>query len=187
MKPNDSSDKLVLLQQHAAKARDLELDIATFMEGIAQCKEQLKELQQDKMPSLMDELKIDRIGVPVNGNKPAMDYKLIQQISGSIAASWSAEKKQLAFDVLKKYKADSLIKTEVSAKLPKGNLKQAKALVAAAKKLKITADLKQSVHAGTLTAWLKEIYEGGQTLPQSDLEKIGGWVGRIVKAEERDA
>lgn len=181
-----SSDKLVTLQKHAADARDLELDIATFSEGIAQCKEKLKELQQDKMPSLMDELKLDRIGVPPSGNKPGIDYKLVQQIGASIAANWPEPKKQDAFGVLKKYHAESLIKTEVTSKLPKGSLPLAKKLVAAIKKLKVTAELKQTVHAGTLSAWLKEIYEGGQSLPQSDLEKIGGYVGRVVKAEERE-
>ena len=184
--PNDSSDKLVLLQKHASDARDLALRIATGEELLKELKEQLKELQQDKMPSLLDELKLDRIGVPKDGNKPAMDYKLIQQISGSIAASWSDERRQEAFDVLKKYKAESLIKTEVTAKLPKGSLKIAKQLVAAAKKLKVTAEMKQAVHAATLSAWLKEIYDGGQSLPQTDLEKIGGYIGRVVKAEERE-
>lgn len=184
--PANSSDKLIMLQQLAAKARDLELDIATFNDGIAQCREQLKELQQDKLPSLMDELKLDRIGVPPDGNKPGIDYKLVQQIGASISSKWPEARQQQAFDLLKKMKAESLIKTEVSAKLPKGNIKLAKQLVAAAKKLKITADLRQTVHAGTLSAWLKEIYQGGQSLPQSDLEKIGGYVGRVVKAEERE-
>lgn len=179
------SDKLVMLQDYASKARDLALEISNLEENIKEKKHQLDELHKDKMPSLLDELKLDRIGVAPEGNKPGMDYKLVQQIGGSIAASWSEEKKNEAFDVLKKYKAESLIKTEVSAKLPKGSLKVAKQLVAAAKKLKVTAELKQSVHAGTLSAWLKEIYEGGQSLPQTDLEKIGGYVGRIVKAETR--
>jgi hypothetical protein len=184
--PVNQSDKLVLLQRQAAKARDLELEIATYEEGAKACKELLKELQNDKMPSLMDELKLDRIGVPPEGNKPGIDYKLVQQIGASIASSWATEKRQQAFDVLKKYKAESLIKTEVTSKLPKGSLPLAKKLVAAAKALKVTAELKQTVHAGTLSAWLKEIYEGGQSLSQSDLEKIGGYVGRVVKAEERE-
>lgn len=180
------SDKLTLLQQHAERARDLALLIDSTEEALKDYKDKLKILHTDVMPSLLDELKLDRIGVAPKDNKPGMDYKLIQQISGSIASSWSEEKRQEAFDVLKKYKAESLIKTEVSAKLPKGSLKVAKQLVAAAKKLKVTAELKQTVHGGTLSSWLKEIYEGGQSLPQSDLEKIGGYVGRIVKAEERE-
>lgn len=179
------SDKLELLQKHAEKARELALHIGQKEEEIKSLREELKDLTNDKMPSLLDELKLDKIGIAPKGNMPGIDYKLVQQISGSIASSWSEEKRQEAFDVLKKYKADSLIKTEVSAKLPKGSLKIAKQLVKAAKDLKITAELKQSVHGGTLSSWLKEIYEGGQSLPQTDLEKIGGYIGRVVKAEER--
>lgn len=181
------SDKLATLQLYAEKARDLELEIASLNETITERKEQLRTLQTNDMPSLMDELRLDRIGVAPSGNKPGIDYKLVQQISASISSKWPTEKRQIAFDLLKKMKADSLIKTEVSAKLPKGNLALAKQLVAAAKKLKVTADLTQSVHAGTLTSWLKEIYAGGQSLSQNDLEAIGGYVGRVVKAEERES
>lgn len=180
------SDKLILLQQHAARARDLELEIADLNTTLAERKEQLKTLQTDKMPALLDELKLDKIGVPPEGNKRGIDYRLVQQISASIASGWAEEKRQQAFDLLKRLKAESLIKTEVSAKLPKGSLKVAKQLVAAAKKLNVTAELKQTVHAGTLSAWLREIYDGGQSLSQTDLEKIGGYVGRVVKSEERE-
>jgi hypothetical protein len=181
------SDKLALLQSHASAARDLELEIQGLTEELADKKEKLRNLHCDVMPSLMDELKLDKIGVPPEGNKRGIDYKLVQQIGASISSSWPEERKEAAFDLLKKLKADSLIKTEVSAKLPKGSLKVAKQLVAAAKKLNVTADLKQSVHAGTLSAWLRDIYEGGQSLPQSDLEKIGGYVGRVVKSVERES
>lgn len=181
------SDKLVMLQQHAARARDIELFIKELNEKVDEFKEELRALSNDVMPSLLDELKLDSIGVPPDGNKPGVDYKLVEQFGASISSKWPPERQQAAFDLLKRMKAESLIKTEVSAKLPKGSLKQAKELVAAAKKLKITADLRQSVHAGTLSAWLKEIYAGGQSLPQSDLEKIGGYVGRVVKAEIRES
>lgn len=181
------SDKLEQLQQHADRARDLALMIAEQQEVIKDYQDQLKLLTDDVMPSLLDELKLDHIGVPPKGNKPGIDYKLVQNIGASIASSWSEERRAEAFDVLKKYKAESLIKTEVTAKLPKGSLKLAKQLVAAAKKLNVTAEMKQSVHAGTLSAWVREIYNGGQSLPQTDLEKIGGYVGRVVKAEERES
>lgn len=180
------TDKLTMLQSHAAEARDLEAIINDLNDQIDDKKARLKELQTNLMPSLMDELKLDHIGVPPHGNKQGVDYKLVQQFGASIPTTWSEQKRQDAFDLLKKMNAESLIKTEVSAKLPKGSLKLAKQLVAAAKKLKVTAEMRQSVHAGTLSAWLKEIYNGGQSLPQSDLEKIGGYVGRVVKAQARE-
>lgn len=179
------TDKLKMLQDFAAQSRDTQAEISSLEEQLADKKELLRELHENKMPSLMDELKLDNIGVAPEGNKRGFDFNLKQRIGASIASSWPAEKRDDAFSVLKKYKAESLIKTEVSAKMPKGSLKVARQLVAAARKLDVTAELKQSVHAGTLSAWLREIYEGGQSLPQSDLDKIGGYVGRIVEAAER--
>jgi hypothetical protein len=179
-------DSLTMLKGYAAQSRDLQAEISSIEERLAEKKAELSDLHNVKMPALMDELQLDNIGAPPKGNLPGIDFKLVQQISASIAAGWDEKKKGEAFDVLKKYKAESLIKTEVSAKLPKGSLKVAKQLVADARKRGVTAELKQSVHAGTLSAWVREIYEGGQTLPQSDLEKIGGYIGRVVKAEVRD-
>lgn len=181
------TDKLAMLQGQASRARDLSLMIDDLQQQIASHKEELNKLQMETMPSLMDELKLDHIGVPPLGNKPGVDYELNQVIGASISTKWPPEKLSAAFDTLKKYEAESLIKTEVSAKLPKGSLKVAKQLVAAAKKLNVTAELTQSVHGQTLSAWLRDIYKGGQSLPQSDLEKIGGYVGRMVKAKERES
>lgn len=179
-------NNLDILKKYAEQSRDLQAEIASIEDTLADKKAALRELHENKMPSLMDELHLDIIGAPAKGNLPGIDFKLEQRIGASIASSWSAEKRDEAFAVLKKYKAESLIKTEVTAKLPKGSLKVAKQLVAAARKLDVTAELKQSVHAGTLSAWVRDIYEGGQTLPQSDLDKIGGYIGRVVKAEVRE-
>lgn len=184
--PPTQTDKLDILKQHASTARDLELQINDLGQQAQALGAQLNLLYQTTLPDLLEEVGLDRIGVPQDGNKPGVDYVLTNYYSANIAQSWDEVRRSAGFAVLKQYKAESLIKTEVSAKLPKGSLKVAKQLVALAKKqLKITADLKQSVHGGTLSSWLRELYEGGGSLPARDLEKIGGSVGRVVKPKER--
>lgn len=178
-------DKLIALQMQAHEARDLELIIASQEEALKANKEKLLKMYQVTLPDLLEEIGLDRIGLPPVGNNPGFDYVVTPYYSASIAARWSDEAREDAFSVLKKYKAEDLIKTEISAKLPKGSLKVAKQLQLAAKKLGIKTELKLSVHAGTLSAWLRETYEKGRTLPMSDLAKIGGSVGRVVKPEER--
>lgn len=181
-----TKDKLETIQAYAEQARDLELEIENLSEEIKKRRETLNDIYGNKLPMLMDEAHIDSMGVPPKGNKKGADFELGNYYSASIASSWAEEKKEEAFGILKKYKAEDLIKTEVSAKLPKGSLKKAKALVTAAKKLGIVVLIKKSVHAGTLTAWVKEIYiDKKKTLPKSDLEKIGGSVGRIVRLVDR--
>lgn len=187
-KQQPEPDKLQALQAKAAVARDLELEIADLQSTLKEKNEALNKLYRDTLPSMLDEVKLDRIGVPPIGNKPGVDYKLYPYYSASIAAKWPMEKKQEAYDLLKRLKAESLIKTEVSAALPKGNLKLAQKLYDQIKKLKVpgaAVELSQTVHSGTLSSWLRELYNGGQSLSETDLSKIGGSVGRIVKAEER--
>lgn len=177
---------LEILQQHAAKARDLELEIQDLSSQIHEKNDQLKVLYNETMPNLLDALKLDRIGIAPDGNKPGADFKMASYYSANIAASWDDDRKELGFALLEKLKAGDLIKAEVTSRLPKGSLKVAKQLVAAAKKLGVTAVLKKSVHNQTLSAWLRELYEDRhQSLPQSELEKIGASVGRKVVPEER--
>lgn len=179
---------LARLQSKAAEARDLELEIEHLNEQIKEKSVALRRILDDDLPELFDEAKIDHVGIPADGNKPAIDYRMRPYYSASIAASWPEDKKAGAYAFLKSVKAESLIRTEVSARLPKGNLKAARSIYAAMKKLGVKGaviEMRQSVHQGTLSAWLREVYERGQSLPTDKLALIGGSVGRTVKAEER--
>lgn len=181
-------DKLDRVREKGARARDLELEIADLTSQIKAKSEELNRLYHNDLVMLFDEAGIDHMGVPADGNKPAVDYEMKPFFSANIGAKWEQTKKDAAFALLKDLKSEDLIKTEVSAKLPKGNLKAAKQIVASIKKLKIKGaaiDFKQSVHSGTLGAWLKDIYERGQSLKQDQLDKLGATVGRYVKAKDR--
>lgn len=182
---SSDNDRLAKIQAKASEARDLEFEIAALSERMAELKGKLNELYAKTLPDMLEEAGLDHIGLPPKGNIPGYDYEIHPYYSASIAASWPEDKRTAAFDLLKRYKAEDLIKTEVTAKLPKGSLAQAKKLVAAARKLKIATDIKMSVHANTLSAWLREFYSKGKSIPQSDLEKIGGSVGRVVRPKER--
>jgi len=183
--PKVNPDKLKQLQAMGAQARDLEFEILSLEEQLKEKKSALQELYQNKIPTLMDVAGVDAIGIPPAGNLPGTDYKLRDYYSASIAAKWPEEKKEEAYAVLKAHKAESLIKAEVTAKLPKGKLAIAKKLIKAAHDLKIDADLKISVHAGTLSAWLRELYDDGQQLTTAELKKLGASVGRTVQPKER--
>lgn len=184
-KPVVNPDKLKQLQAMGAQARDLEFEIQNLEEQAKEKKRALQDLYQNKIPALMDLVGIDHVGIPPQGNLPGTDYKLRDYYSASIAASWPEEKKEEAYEVLKAHKAESLIKAEVSAKLPKGKLSVAKKLIKAARDLKIDADLKISVHSGTLSAWVRELYDNGQQLTATELKKLGASVGRTVQPKER--
>ncbi len=182
----EDSDKLAILSATATAARDLELEVVDLEAQLKVRKDALHKLYFETLPDLLDDVGFDRIGVPASGNKPGVDYRMRPYFSANIAASWPQTKRQQAFDLLAKLRAEDLIKTEVSVKLPKGSIAIAKKFVDAGKAiLGITPDLKQTVHAQTLTAWLRDLYDRGLHLPTSDLEKLGASIGRIVRPEER--
>lgn len=179
-------DTFQRLQSLAANARDLELEIESQEQALKEKKADLESHYKKYLPDLMDLVGVDAIGVPPQGNKPGKDFKLRPYFSASIAARWPDEKRQEAFQVLKNHKAETLIKTEVIARLPKGSLKKAQQLIKAAKLLSISMEMKESVHSSTLKAWLKEIYDKGQSLTLKELEKIGGSVGRTCQPKDRE-
>lgn len=174
------------LQKLGAQARDLEREIASTEERLKEQKADLQLYYQKYLPDAMDLAGVDQIGIPPTGNLPGVTYQVHPFYSASIAANWDDEKKEEAYAVLRAHNAESLIKAEVVARLPKGKLATAKKLVKAARDLKVDASLKMAVHSGTLKAWLKELYDNGHSLTQKELAKIGGSVGRTVKPQERD-
>ena len=178
-------DRLEELKECAKKARDLDAELRDLRERVQEKQNALSTLYDSTIPELMLKMGLDHIGVPPEGNLPGVDYMMSKIVSASISTRWDEEKKKAAFDTLRKYNAELLIKTEVSAVFPKGQIKLAKAMLAAAKKLKIKADLTEEVHHSTLSAWLREFYKGGGAMTTTDLEKIGGYVGTTVRPTER--
>lgn len=186
VQPHDQRDKLVEIQTLGEEAMVLEARIETGEELLKNLKEQLRGIYQDRMPTLMMEARLDKIGIAPKGNSLGRDFELTTVYRASISAEWDDAKRERAFSVLRRMKAEPLIKAEVSASLPKGKLSVAKKIAAFAKKLGVEATLSESVHHGTLSAWLKEVYVAKKkSLPAKDLEAIGGFVGKVAKPVER--
>lgn len=194
-----NSDKLAQLQDLAVSARDTELRIANLQDQLRAAGSELREIYYDKMPALMQELGLDKLGLPPDGNQPGVNYSLKTYYSANIAAGWPPEKREQAFKFMARYKADDLIKTEVTVLFPRGGLKAAQKLLAQVKKIKIPskqgkkkvklsvrAELTKTIPHNTLGAWLRELAEKhGRILPPADLEIIGGSIGKFVKPETR--
>ena len=185
-RPNDNADKLIEIRKLATLAMDTEKRIEEKEQEIKDLRAGLNAIYYDKMPSLMVEAGVDTIGVAASGNSPGFDYDLSSVHSASISTEWPEERQEAAFAGLRRLKAEALIRAKVSAALPKGKLGVAMKIQAYPKKPGVKCDTKISVHHGTLSAWLRELYEDRrQSLSSKDLEAIGGFVGRVVKPKER--
>lgn len=194
-----AKDRLEAIEQEAKKARDLEFVIQELGEQLKTKRLQLNSIYYDTLPQMMQEARVDKIGIAKEGNYPGYDYKLKKFYRANIAAKWDAEKRNEGFGYVIRMGAEDLIKTEVNVLIPKGGAAQAKKLVAFAKKLKVKikvgkktiakpvhVELSKSIPHGSLTAWLKELVEKRHKVPTAnDLEKIGGVIGVVVEPEER--
>ena len=181
-----SEDAVARLRRAAELARDLDLEVDRLEGLLADVRARRHRLLADEMPELMDAAGVDRIGVPASGNAPAVDFVLGPFYRAGIAKAWPEDKKRRALDLLKKLGAEDLIKTEVTASLPRGRLADAERLVRIAEAEGIAASLAETVHAQTLTAWLREVYDRrGQALGADQLEALGASVGRVVRVQER--
>lgn len=178
-----SEDSLEKVRQVLRDARDAERLKADLEERLKTVNENVFKLKHVTLPDLFDEVGIDKLGLPAEGNLPAYDTELKPYYKAAILADWEPERRQKAFDYLDRVKAGDLIKSVYIVALPRGNRAIAKKVQAALKKLKVEFTTDLSVPWNTLTAWVKESIEKHNTTP--DLDALGATVGKVVNLKER--
>lgn len=179
--PHDNRDKLVEIQKLGGRVFEITQEVTDLEERIKELNSEARGITDDKMPSLMLEAKVDSITINTGPNSPKVEFDLGDVYRASISSEWPEEKQKAAFEVLRKYKAESLISTKVSGALPKGKLAVANKIAKFSRSLGVDLEVKLGVHHGTLSAWVKETYKNGKSIPAKDLEKIGGFVGKVAR------
>jgi len=174
-----------LTDAHAAAQlyRDLLKEKADLEERLRTVNSQLKNYMHERLPDLMDMAGIDRIGLPAQGNSAACDLTLTPFYSANIASNWSSEQRQAAFTALTEFGHENLIKTEITVELPRHERALAARILRSLERFPVSTTVHETVHHKTLTAWLKEQFEGRRPLPPLDV--IGASVGRVVNLKER--
>lgn len=178
-----TEDRLTKLRHLVAQARDKELEIAALEERLKQLTSELQTLQMETLPDNFDVLGISSITLEAEGNLPAFVASMKPFYRANIAANWPEAKRAEAFEVLTNAGGGDLIKSVVMIAFPKERRDEASALVEELRKRKFAAQCQESVSWQTLTAWLKEIVESGDTIPP--LEPLGATVGRKVSLKEK--
>lgn len=177
--PAPRGDKLDDLRKHVALARDIEMSISDLEEQLADKRRRLQELYSKTLPDMMDAAGVAHIAIPAEGNYPGFDAKVAPFYAAGVPVSWPAEKRVAAFAWLQNNGHGDLIKTEVQLKFQRDQRAEAIKVATALEAQGLHPEVKESVHSGTLTAWLREQVEGGNPLPPLDI--IGGTVGRTVR------
>jgi len=159
------------MQQLAAEVNDID-------ERIAKNEARIKELQARRLAILSREL----VELMDTAHVPMMQVGRRKFTAGPYyKAALPPEEPGPGLDWLEEHKAGDLIKNEVVATFPRGADDEA---ILAADLLRkrfqmATIERKRTVHWMTLTSWLKEMHQGGETLPPLDI--IGGTIGRTVR------
>lgn len=176
------ADKLEAIRNQLRIARDMEVEISDLTQKLKDKQAEFTKIQMEVLPQLFAELNIDKLGLEAEGNLPAYDAEAKPYYKASISAEWPIEKQNEAYGWLRQHKFGDMIKNVVSAQFGKGQDKTAKKLAAFMKKEKIEFEQKSTVPWNSLTAFVKEQVEKGETLP---LEVLGATVGRIVRLKPR--
>lgn len=178
-----SEDRLEEIRGVMRSARDLELRIEELSSLLSADSAELQKLTTVTLPELFEAVGIDHLGLVPEGNLPGFDANLRPFYSANIPAGWPEERRELGFGWLEAEGHGDLVKRTFTVDLPRGSEREAERLRKALEKTKLAYAEKKGVHAGTLTAFVKEQVEKHGTTPPLGL--LGATVGKVVKLRKR--
>src|SRR5262245_34029155 len=183
--PAASSDRLEAVRSAVRARRDLGREIAELEERLDALSKRRHRLDAEVLPGMFLEIGVDRIGLPAEGNEPAVDAVLSNLYNASIPAAWDAERREKAFAKLSELGLGALVRRVVESDFGPGE-EGWKRVVDALEKLGVSFSVKDTVHWKTLTAAIQSLCEAGRTPSAPDLEAVGAFVGKIVKLKPRE-
>jgi len=160
---------LKTIAELAEKIQSQEQQIANTEEDLKKQKEELRNLQNEELPMLMQEIGIKKFEL-----EDGSSVNVKEIYAGSI----SQANKEKAFNWLRQNKFDDIIKNTVTTAFGKGEDNAAKNFMDIAEQAGYTPVQKTEVHPQTLKAFIKERDEGGEEIP---LQLFGAYIG--YKAE----
>lgn len=179
-----SESTLETIRDRIRKLRELEFQNVSLAETMERNSAIIRQIKDKELVDMFDSARINVLGVQADGNLPPYEIEIRPYYKANIAADWEPEKKAAAYAWLDKHKLGDMLRNTFSIQLGKGTRDKQKKLAAFLKKSKIEFSYVYGVPHTTLTAFVKEQYEAGKTLP---LELLGATVGRVatVKKEKK--
>lgn len=175
------TDRLGFLRKKVQEKLNLDFEIADIEERLKEKKEERRKMEYETLPELFMEADVTNIGLPAVGNHPAVDFELKPHYHANISSEWEEDRRQESFTQLRSLKWGDLIKNKYEVQLGLGEGALAKKVEAALRKCKVAFSKKQAVPWASLTAAVKQHYEGGKTLDDTQKRLLGATAGFIVK------
>lgn len=177
------TDRLDALRDAARGLRDKEAEIANLDERLKEAKAAANEMRHKTMVDLMQEIGVDKVGLPAEGNYPPVDAELKPYYHANIAADWEPEKRQAAFNWLDSAGHGDLVKTSITILIPRDDRAMAVSIQHYLEQCNVQHTVLLDVPWNTLTAFVREQVEKYHRTPP--LETIGATVGQVVKLKAR--
>lgn len=167
-------NKLLLLEAAQERVTDLQADITR--------------LRTEEIPAVMDEFNLSEVKLK-DGSKVHVRPLILANIP-SEGAIMKCRDGQLAhamrdrlnkcLSYLRKNGAAALIKTLLKANFGKDSEAEAKAAIAALKKLGVPAEVIKTVHPQSLNAWVRERIENGKPIDMELFKVFNGQMAEIT-------
>jgi len=145
-----SNSEMARMMGEAESYLSLTAEAEAMDEASKALRAKARTILEQTLPQLMDE-----IGCP--SFETTMGHKIT--VGPFTRAAIPKKTEEKAFEWLRKNGQGDLIKTLVTARFAAGKDKAAAAAVKTLEKFGVAADVKNTVHAGTLTAWVKKELE----------------------------
>jgi len=179
------TDKLDQLEAAVRNLRDKEREAGDLEERLKYLKAEISDIKHRSLPELFYEAHVDRVGLPAEGNRPAVDAIMRKEYKAAIPANWPAEKRETAFRTLDEMDMRDLMKITYTIPFEAGQYARAKEFGALLTMNNIHHSVARSVHHASLSSALKEICEKGQVPSLTQLENIGGFIGTSIDLKQR--
>jgi hypothetical protein len=179
-----AEDRLEKLRAAVRNRRDLGAEIAALEERLLTLNKRKHALDTEVLPKMFMEIGVDRIGLPAEGNFPAVDAVLGDLYNASISMKWGNDRREAAFAKLDELGLGAIIRRTVESDFGPGDSAWQR-VVDELEKLGVSFSVHDRVHWKTLTAAVQSLCESGRTPSAADLETIGAFVGKIVNLKPR--
>lgn len=141
----------------------IESNIANLNDQLNKQNEELKKLQQDRIPSIMEALHLGSFSLDTGEG-----ISIKRGYFGSIK-----DNEVEAFEWLKKYNLDDIIKNMITISLGREESEKADELVKYLEKMEYNIERKEAINANTLKAFIKERLIGRDELEDAWLDTDG--------------
>lgn len=185
-----SSAELSQITEKAERLIQIEKAMDLLAERAKELSSEYKLIQNVTLPALMEELGLAEFKLN-SGDSVSIKPIIAASIPTQKAVDTEKDpdkhielklKFETAMAYLEKNGGASLIKTNVTAALPAGSVKLARAAVKALKALKIETEVRKGVHPGALNSWCKEKIENGTEL---DFDVLGIYSGKQAQVKKK--